>query len=371
MSPKNGIIELENGLSYPRALVDKNNCMLIFVVGSFQWEMYAPAFADSFEKMGYNVLRMDYNEYHLKRNVFFANLLNRFQDRYLFGPMTIRFNKELVKLVREYKPDFVFLYRCYHIFSSTIREIKKETIVFTYNNDDPFSGIPSKYYSHLHRSNAKYADLNFVYRKKNIDDYAGVGVNNTKLLLPYYLTNQNFYIPSNKDIPLAFLGHYENDGRDKFILALKKAGLPIVVFGDEAWKSAPLYSSIKDVVFPAKRGKEYNEIMNRTQILLVFFSRINKDTYTRRCFEIPATKGFMLSERTDDMLLLFPEGKCAEFFSSEEELVSKCNYYLAHPEEINTIAESCYERIIEIGGSEHDRCVEIIEAYKKINNKKQ
>ena len=190
-----------------------------------------------------------------------------------------------------------------------------------------------------------------------------MGVTNTKILLPYFRKASNYPIECKKDIPIAFLGHFENDGRDKYIFELKKAGIPVVVYGDNHWLNAPLYEEIKDVVFPAKRGKEYNETINRTRICLVFFSKLNHDTYTRRCFEIPAAKSVMLSEYTDDMNELFPENMCAVYFRNMEELISKASYLLENSSENERIAQNAYNRVLELGGSEFDRSQQIIEDY--------
>jgi spore maturation protein CgeB len=62
------------------------------------------------------------------------------------------------------------------------------------------------------------------------------------------------------------------------------------------------------------------------------------DETTTRTYEIPACGGFMLHERTDEVLELFAEGKEMACFGSAEDLADKIDYYLAHPEERAAIA---------------------------------
>ena len=69
----------------------------------------------------------------------------------------------------------------------------------------------------------------------------------------------------------------------------------------------------------------------------------------------------MLGERTDEHLKLFEEGKEAEFFSNNEELLKKCLYYLAHDEERKIIARRGYERCLTSGYSNYETLKRIIE----------
>lgn len=340
--------------------------MKILLVGSFRFEMYAPAFAYGFRQLGHEVVEIDYELYHLKGENPMASLHNRLQDRYHYGLMMSRYNLAVIDTVERDNPEIVFLYRCYHIYNSTLKAIKGKAVVMSYNNDDPFSGVPSKNFYRYHIANACICDLNYVYRKKNQDDYAALGIKNTKVLLPYYQSRVNVPIKCKKDIEIAFVGHYEQDGRDSMIKRLKDEGIPIHLYGGDLWKKSPCFAELSEVFYGEVKGEAYNQLLNRVRILLVFFSKHNHDTYTRRCFEIPAIKGVMLSEYTDDMNRLYPENECALYFRNAEELVNKARWILSNPNEQIRLAENAYHRVKELGGSETDRCSEIIEDYKKL-----
>ena len=334
--------------------------MKILLVGSFTHPMYAPAFESGFQELGHEVITVQYEDY-LYGNGRLNSILTRIQNRFHIGYKLYSYNNDIFRKADKNKVDFIFLYRCYNIWPSTIRKLKeKGAFVITYNNDDPFSGIPNLgFYRNFHKI-LKMSDINYVYRKKNIADYESIGAKNIKVLLPYYIAKNNFKEDCEDNIPVAFLGHFENDGRDKYIKALIDANVPVTVFNGSDWDQAPLYDDIKMCIKEGKRGTEYNHTINECQIALVFLSKLNSDTYTRRCFEIPATKTLMLSEYTDDLNQMFPSGECAVYFRSTEELVEKCKYLLSHPEKIKQIAENGYNRLKELGGSEIDRCREII-----------
>lgn len=337
----------------------------IVIIGSFKWSQYAPALYSGFLGLGHEVFKIDYDDYVSKDN----GLVAKIQSRFHIGFGICKYNRDIKKKIKEVSPDFIFLYRCYSVYNSTLKIAKKSNSkIFSYNNDDPFSGIPSKEYYRYFIANARLCDATFVYRKKNIDDFKTIGVNNTHLLLPYYIKTENFYTNDEKDIPIAFLGHYENDGRDLYIKKLIDNNIPVTVFGDEAWRTSPLFNDIKHCYLPAVRGAEYNKMLNRVNIALIFFSKINKDTYTRRCFEIPRTKSVMLSEYSEDMNRLFPEGEYAFYFKNTEELVDKSRYLLSNPMLVELVAERAYNRIHEMKCSEIDRAHQIIEIYKTIEN---
>ena len=67
------------------------------------------------------------------------------------------------------------------------------------------------------------------------------------------------------------------------------------------------------------------------------------DQITSRTFHIPASGGFMLHERTDEVLQVFEEGKHMACFSDAAELTDKIRYYLEHDEKRAQIVAAGHE----------------------------
>ena len=70
------------------------------------------------------------------------------------------------------------------------------------------------------------------------------------------------------------------------------------------------------------------------------------DETTTRTYEIPACKGFMLHERTSELLTLFEEGEEVACFGSTDELVAKIKYYLSRPDERERLIANAYNRCV-------------------------
>lgn len=341
--------------------------MKILVIGTFRWEMYSPAFVFGFQSLGHTVDYIDTNTYCYGGSK--QSFLNKVQAKYHLGLPLYRMNRDILAKVEEFRPDLIFFYYCLDVFKSTYLAVKNTGAkIFTYCNDDPFGRVLIKPWCRRFHNSLPLADWNFVYREKNVADYHGIGINNVSVLLPYYLTGKNVPLNVERDIPIAFVGHYEDDNRDAYIKALIDNDVPVEVYNDK-WQKAPLYEFIKHRIRPSEQGKKYNELLNRLQIAIVFLSKVNHDTYTRRCFELPATKTCILCEYTDDMNRMFPENECAVYFRNIEEFVARAKELVQDPDRCKQIGENSYNRLNEIGGCEIDRCREIVEKYEEIKKK--
>lgn len=126
--------------------------------------------------------------------------------------------------------------------------------------------------------------------------------------------------------------------------------LDLHIYGSrwESSRSPELESHIRGVPI---YGSQYAKAVRAARICLGVMSGKVKgvtqgDETTTRSFEIPACSGFMLHERTPELLEFYEEGKEVACFDSVEELATKIEYYLVHTEERDAIARAGHARCV-------------------------
>ena len=70
------------------------------------------------------------------------------------------------------------------------------------------------------------------------------------------------------------------------------------------------------------------------------------DQITSRTFHIPASGGFMLHERTQELAQFFTEGTDVACFDGADELAKKIRYYLDHPDERELLRRQGHARCV-------------------------
>ena len=354
--------------------------MKILIVGSWVSAVYEQPLYQAFKDLNHDVHSFKWshffqftpgsNKYDVE-NGFLKSIWFRFQNKYIFGPAISRLNKELILQAKENKYELIFLYRATHVWESTVKKLKETGAkIMIYNNDDPFtSHLPKYIYRHYNKA-LKHADWIFAYREKNIQDYHLLGYKNCSLLMSSYISKNNFHIPkAEKVYDVIFIGHFEEDGRDKVIYELMNIPeLKIGLWGQN-WQSSEYYEKFKAYMHQDIQplfGKDYNLTINKAKIALVFFSKINNDGYTRRCFEIPATKTLMLCEYSDKMEKMFTSNYEAIYFKDKSEINHKIEKLLnssRNSEKISYIANNGYLRLMKDRHEITDRANEIINTY--------
>lgn len=335
----------------------------VLLIGDDSYEMYVKAFYDGFKTLEYKNVRLfaenENIQMHGKKN----SLMLRAEKKLAWGPHVSGMNRNFIRELRLFQPELVFAYSSRFLDKKSVDEIKNlGCTLFVYNNDNPFADYYPGYFWRRYLYLAERADVGFAYRTKNIEDYQKIGCKRVFLLRSYYIDSKNYFIKNPEiDVPdVVFLGHYEKDGREEYIKALADNGIKVGIT-ERTWeyfeKDNPLVVKLPD------SHTRYNEILNACKIAIVFLSKINNDTYTRRCFEIPATKTLMVAPYTEDLASLFEEGKEIIFYRNKQDFVKKISYYLAHENERKKIAEAGYKRLLFDGNEVKDRIQYIMQIY--------
>lgn len=341
----------------------------VLFVGDLTYEFYVKSFYEAAKKVSsVDSYLFDYGCLNIKE-LSKSNVL-KVEAHFGNGLHVLKLNRDLVRLCHHEKFDVIFLYSCRLIYAKTVKKIHQMGgYVAVFCNDDPFSDYYKWYMWGHYIASISYADITYVYRKNNIEQAIAHGAKKASVLLPYYITTRNKYIPDSSitmDVPdVVYIGHDEADGRREYIQSLLDNGIEVGL--NSSWADFANNSCFARLVSKSKREdtENYNEILNKAKIAIVFLSSINHDTYTRRCFEIPATKTMMIAPYTDELASLFVDGKEAVFFRSKKDFVKKIKYYLEHEEERLAICMAGYERIMRDGHECKDRIIQIISDYKE------
>ncbi len=350
--------------------------MKVLIAGDWHSELHEEAVYQALRQLGHEVFRFSWHEYFHPVEGWLGvadDLLKRVQNKYLVGPLLARINRDLLMRVAEVKPEMVFVYRGTHITAQTLRAIGHQwpgVTLVGYNNDDPFSPMYPKWlWRHFLAGIPEY-DLVLAYRQANVEDFRAMGARRVELLRSWYVTERNhptLLTDADKqqyESDVVFVGHYENDGRLEHLEAVAAAGYRLRIFGPGYdWDPVLKRSRILAGHVPVRLvwGEDYNRALCGGKIALCFLSRLNRDTYTRRCFEIPATRTMMLAEYSPDLAMLYSEGRDVELFRSTDELIGKINFYLQHNDKRVAVAAAGCESVLRNGHDVMSRMKSVME----------
>lgn len=319
--------------------------------------IYEPAWVRALNELGIKTTLFDAHRLTL------PSLLGRIERRILWGPGIQRIHKKLLTQVQQERPDILLLYQGHYFPAHIIQRLREHTYVVGLHNDDPFGTRQGLLrYRHLLPALPFYQGFH-VYRPVNIAEARARGIANVGLLMPYFIPwldyPRTLTAAQQKrwGCDVLFAGHSEQDMRIDCITQAARQEIPLRVYGGERrWQSA-LPADVYDRVgpTPALGMEDYRLALCGAKIGTCFFSKWNRDEYTRRVFEIPACGLFLLSERTSRMAILFKEGQEADFFSSTEEFIEKTRFYLHNDDLRARIAAAGRRRVLSDGHDIHAR----------------
>lgn len=357
--------------------------MKVLVAGDWHSELHEEAVHAALHDLGHEPIRFGWHQYFKtdKRYPLVGEIVGKVQNKYMLGPLVSRLNADLLRLALTARPDAMFIYRGTHILPSTLRMLKCQLpgmVLVGYNNDDPFSPkYPIWKWRHFLRGVPLY-DLVLAYRIHNVEDFHRRGARDVRLLRSWFIPSRNRPVALNaqqrKDFEcdVVFVGHFEDDGRLAFLEEVVRQGWRLRIFGpgyewDEHLKKSPVLKSLGPVRLVW--GDEYNAALCGAKVALCFFSRLNRDTYTRRCFEIPASGTVLASEYSDDLAHIFNDGQEAILFRNVDDMVTKIKELLNDDVQRKAIALAGRERVWRDGHDVASRMRDVVSWIQEISSR--
>ena len=261
--------------------LSRRKSMRVVVAGDWHSSIHEQPAYEALIRLGHEARRFSWHGYFRSTGPAQIRSLEsawkKIQNKYLFGPLMARLNRDFVASVVEWRPELLFVYRGTHITKATLENIRKgspETFLIGYNNDDPFSPTqPHWAWRHFLAAVPAY-DLMLAYRHRNIADFRKVGAKEVRLLRSWFVPEINHPVelqPNDKasyESDVVFIGHYEADNRLAYLDAIAAMGIKLRVFGPEypnnlGFKHLKVLSPIRSV-----RGEEYNKALCGAKIAL-------------------------------------------------------------------------------------------------------
>ena len=330
--------------------------MKIVYVGEMLPGATAAMRRDAIIELGHGVVSID-TAPHRGYTIARRTIARRAWARYVDVPYLRRRIRSLLfeALARE-RHDMVYVDKGIFIEEEWLRELRARhpgIVLAHFNPDDPFAPSAARTWHCFLKAIPQY-DVHFVPRRQNVLEYENVGARRVVFQLPSRGFDPRIHHPlsaSEGDVrrfksDVCFVGGLEEE-RKRSIQRLLGAGIPITVWG-EGWAKA-LSSWPHAIVRSPVYHHDYGKAVAGSELCIGFLRKANRDGHTSRSIEIPACGSLLLAERTPDHCELFEEGREAEFFDSDEELIDKARYYLGHEQVRRRVASAGRERCLRAG----------------------
>ena len=307
--------------------------MKIVVIGSMrplnEHYTYATSFATTLHNLGHTVITI--------------NTLQPFNKHVLKKIYAYFLNYKIIAHIKKEQPNLIIIIKGNSIFARTLRWIKQNTTntIVHFHPDNPFAFWNGNSNANVLKG-LPYIDYWLSWSHMLVPALLSAGANNV-IYFPFAFDHTQFSqtptITSEDKIlfscSVSFVGSWE-PAREQWlthiITTLPNIDLKIWGYGWNQYlaEKSPLKKVIQtDSVTIITMIK----IFQLSMINLNFIRQQNSTAHNMRTFEIPASNGFVLAERTNEHISdPFRENENIACFSSQDELVKKILFYTQEPE---------------------------------------
>ena len=308
------------------------------------------------KKNGYNIKTIDTTYYLYPNNP----LMRKIQNRFYYGGRINSLNREILKNVKKYNPDMIWIDKGNLIQKETLYEIRskrKPPTIIHYNTDD------IKHKNHGFKKYLESLDLYDVHITTNRFNYEELkSLTSKKIILSEIGYDSELFYPGSTKSTIInrviFVGHYEREYY-KYLKNLMNNEIDIELYGS-GWNLKLPLSKRKYLRSYGLWGRRYANLLRNSNIGIGLYSALNRNHTSGRIFEIPACNTMLVAKRNNILENLYKEDVEAIFFDCNKELFDKIVFYKKNHTLCNQIAEKGYLRLQNNKCSWVDRITDIL-----------
>jgi spore maturation protein CgeB len=265
------------------------------------------------------------------------------------------YNELVLDAAEWFKPDLLLAFKGNYLESSTLRALRQRSVL-TYNYyPDP---SPFAYDSVFAESLFEYDCVFYTKRYWEKEPFINKFKNHAfvphgydpEIHRPQNLRSEELAEYRHDVAVVATYSPHKEELLDSLLVLMPS--LDLAIWGN-GWRDSCRSQRVTSFLRGhAINGAAYAQVLSAARINLAIVQGIvhrgvrQYDETTTRTYEIPACRGFMLHERSDELHSLFDEDSEVVCFDSPHELAAKIEHYLAHPIERAAIARAGYVRCV-------------------------
>lgn len=308
-----------------------------------------------------------YNMHGQFQQFYHGATLNKLFFRLGFSKIVNRLNLELLKIVDDFQPEALFVFKGMEIYPRTLKRIKAKGVIITcYNPDHPTEHISRGSGNENVINSLPLYDHHFCY-SKNIQQL----LENTYQVPTSWLPFAFQFAKENKKSALAkriaFIGNPDPE-RLELCHFLLKHSIPLALFG-LSWKKQIAQEflesdlcEIVDSTFDVDLAQKYLAHLN-------VFRAHNEGSHNLRTFEMPAIGCILLSPFSEEQVELFREDTEMLFYHNRQELLVKAKWLMSQDmTAIEKIRNQAYQRSIADNYSYDGRAKQVYQVIEKLVN---
>ena len=345
----------------------------IVVIGESWHGSDCTGLARGFRELGHAVELIGADQFFPKTN---RSVSSRLLSRAIRPFYVHQFNSHILQQVSIIKPNIAVVFKGNYVQTHTLKNIKEGGAWLSNFYPD------ISFFAHRVVAKEGWLIYNHIFTTKKHgaeEMMEQLGLENVSFLQHGFdgdvhrLMPTTMAVSTNLQCDISFIGGW-SPNKEKHLCDLVSAcyDLDLRIWGDR-WQNSRCQNLQATIQGNPIYGDYYALAIGASKINLGLlqdqqgFAKIG-DRVTSRTFHIPASGGFLLHERTEEVLDYFEEGKEIACFGSSKELIEKVRYYLTNEKERLQIAKAGYERCL-TENSLVNRAQVIIDKYESETNK--